>query len=133
MLNAVAQGEWVTLAEYSYDDQHRLVRAKDADGFSSKCAYDTDGRFTLDHVRAGLPFDFRHRADGKCIESDGGGFVLAHRAVIVASEPSWPLVAAHLREVMERRCAAPSLEHALALLQRYLRIPWATWGRRAPP
>ena len=71
VLNAVAQGQWVTLAEYSYDDQHRLVRAKDADGFSSKYAYDTDGRFTLDQDRAGLAFHFRYGADGKCIESFG--------------------------------------------------------------
>jgi YD repeat-containing protein len=42
VLNAVSQGQWVTLVEYLYDDQGRLARATDADGFASKYAYDTE-------------------------------------------------------------------------------------------
>lgn len=66
-------------------------------------------------------------------QSSHGAFVLAHRATIVVSELDWALVEAHLRDLVERRCAAPSLEHALASLQRYVRIPWETSLSRLMP
>jgi RHS repeat-associated protein len=71
VLNAVSQGQWVTLVEYTYDDKRRLVRAKDPDGFSSKYAYDADGRFTLDQAKDGLAFHFFYDSLGRCIESYG--------------------------------------------------------------
>jgi RHS repeat-associated protein len=71
VLNAVSQGQWVTLVEYLYDDQGRLARATDADGFASKYAYDTDGRFIFDQARDGLAFHFFYDKEGRCIESYG--------------------------------------------------------------
>ena len=44
--NAVAQGQWVAFATYTYDDRGDLVAATDADGFTARYAYDEEHRLT---------------------------------------------------------------------------------------
>jgi hypothetical protein len=56
--------------------------------------------------------------------AEHGPFILAHRATIVFGELDWPIVQAHLRALVEQRCAAPSLNDARTLLQRYFRMDW---------
>lgn len=56
--------------------------------------------------------------------SEHGAFLLAHRATIVFGELDWPIVEAYLRTLVEQRCAAPSLNDARTLLQRYFRMDW---------
>ncbi|WP_437667684.1 RHS repeat-associated core domain-containing protein [Sorangium sp. So ce1182] len=69
--NARAQGQWIVMATYVYDDQGRLVTATDADGFSSRYAYDELNRLVTDTDRSGLAFHFVYDDRGRCIESWG--------------------------------------------------------------
>lgn len=69
--NAIAQGNWVAFAEYTYDEHGNLVQARDADGFSAHYAYDEEHRLTEDTDRTGLTFHFLYDREGRCIESWG--------------------------------------------------------------
>jgi RHS repeat-associated protein len=69
--NAIAQGNWVAFATYSYDDRGNLAAARDADGFSARYAYDDEHRLTADTDRTGLTFHFVYDAEGRCVESWG--------------------------------------------------------------
>lgn len=69
--NAVAQGNWVAFATYTYDDRGNLAAARDADGFSARYAYDGEHRLTVDTDRTGLTFHFVYDRDGRCVESWG--------------------------------------------------------------
>ncbi len=71
MKNAPSGGRWVALARYEYDEQGRLQKAFDADGYEAQYAYDDDGRFTWDKARDGLAFVFHYDKLGRCIESYG--------------------------------------------------------------
>jgi YD repeat-containing protein len=46
--NAAEQGRWVAFAAYGYDEHGNLLAARDADGFSSRYAYDDEHRLTAD-------------------------------------------------------------------------------------
>jgi RHS repeat-associated protein len=69
--NAVAQGQWVAFATYTYDDRGNLAAVRDADGFSSHYAYDDDHRLSADTDRTGLTFHFVYDREGRCVESWG--------------------------------------------------------------
>jgi RHS repeat-associated protein len=69
--NAVARGEWVVFASYTYDDRGNLSAARDADGVSAHYAYDDDHRLTADTDRTGLTFHFVYDREGRCVESWG--------------------------------------------------------------
>lgn len=69
--NAITSGQWIALESYDYDQDGCLIRAVDADGFSSRYAYDEDHLLTLDEDRAGLCFHFVYDPEGRCIESWG--------------------------------------------------------------
>ncbi len=69
--NAVAQGQWVAFASYTYDNRGNLVGATDADGFSAHYEYDDDHRLTADADRVGLTFHFVYDREGRCVESWG--------------------------------------------------------------
>jgi RHS repeat-associated protein len=69
--NAVAQGNWVAFATYSYDDRGNLTAARDADGFSARYEYDDEHRLTADTDRTGLTFHFVYDGEGRCLESWG--------------------------------------------------------------
>jgi RHS repeat-associated protein len=69
--NAVAQGNLVAFATYTYDDRGNLMMARDADGFSARYDYDGDHRLTVDTDRTGLTFHFVYDREGRCVESWG--------------------------------------------------------------
>jgi RHS repeat-associated protein len=69
--NAVAQGQWVAFATYTYDGRGDLVSVMDADGFCARYAYDDEHRLTADTDRTGLTFHFVYDRDGRCVESWG--------------------------------------------------------------
>jgi RHS repeat-associated protein len=69
--NAVAQGRWIAFGSYEYDQHGNLLRAVDADGYSSQYQYDEGHRLTSDMDRTGLTFHFVYDREGRCVESWG--------------------------------------------------------------
>jgi RHS repeat-associated protein len=67
----LADGEWITLARYTYDDAGRLVSVEDADGGRTSFSYD-DGNRLLSQTRpGGLTFFYRYDRRGRCVETWG--------------------------------------------------------------
>jgi RHS repeat-associated protein len=69
--NAPAQGRWVVLASYRYDDSGRLIAAIDADGNESRYTYDDRNLLTAFERPNGLTFFFRYDDNGRCVETWG--------------------------------------------------------------
>ncbi|MFT3771923.1 MAG: DUF6531 domain-containing protein [Minicystis sp.] len=69
--NALAQGQWIAFATYTYDEHGNLAAATDADGHTARYTYDGDHRLTSDTDRAGLCFHFVYDREGRCVESWG--------------------------------------------------------------
>lgn len=71
VLNAAAQGRWITLASYTYDDRGDLAAVTDADGHTSRYRYDAEHRLVEEENRAGVRFFFRYDERGRCVETWG--------------------------------------------------------------
>ncbi len=68
--NAVAQGRWVTFAQYQYDPNNDLVAVVDPDGYSTRFQYDAH-RMSEYTSPSGLVFHYRYDDDGRCVETWG--------------------------------------------------------------
>lgn len=68
--NARAQGQWIAMASFLYDDNRDLVRATDADGFSTTFAYE-DHRLVRQTLPTGLSFHYRYDDLHRCVETWG--------------------------------------------------------------
>jgi RHS repeat-associated protein len=68
--NAAGQGRWIAYRTYQYDSEGDLIAATDAEGHSSRFAYE-DHRMTSRWYPAGLRVNYRYDAQGRCIETWG--------------------------------------------------------------
>jgi len=62
---------WTELARYDYDERGNLVRAMDAEGYSSRYEYDEEHRLTTHVDRVGLAWHYVYDAKGRGIEAWG--------------------------------------------------------------
>ena len=69
--NAVAQGQWIAFATYTYDEEGNLTSVTDADGHVARYAYDDEHKLTADTDRIGLCFHFVYDKQRRCVESWG--------------------------------------------------------------
>jgi RHS repeat-associated protein len=70
VLNAISQGQWLTFAEYLYDDQGDLVSVRDAEGATTRFAY-TDHLITAEEGPTGLTYHFVYDQKRRCVETWG--------------------------------------------------------------
>jgi RHS repeat-associated protein len=69
--NTRAQGGWIVVARYSYDEQGNLAAAVDAEGHTARYQYDDEHRLTCRTDRCGLAFRFAYDRAGRCVEGWG--------------------------------------------------------------
>jgi RHS repeat-associated protein len=69
--NAPAQGRWVAVARYVYDERGNLIAAIDAEGHATRHEYDDAHRLTRETDRCGLSFCFVYDRAGRCVETWG--------------------------------------------------------------
>jgi RHS repeat-associated protein len=69
--NARAQGRWMAVARYAYDDAGNLAAAFDAEGHVARYAYDDQHRLVCETDRSGLAFRFVYDRAGRCVETWG--------------------------------------------------------------
>jgi RHS repeat-associated protein len=69
--SARAQGRWVPVARYVYDERGNLAAAVDAEGHATRYEYDDAHRLTRETDRCGLAFCFVYDRAGRCVETWG--------------------------------------------------------------
>lgn len=65
------RGEAIVFARYEYDGEGNLIAATDADGHTTRFAYDEDHRLTRLTYPSGLEFHFVYDRRGRCVETWG--------------------------------------------------------------